>query len=85
MVNIDKILKMKPKINAKTIVLGHYLDYLNVFGKKTNQLPSIRGFGINHQIELLEKKETNGFLGAVIQYIKKRTFNTEENIDRIFG
>ena len=48
MADIDKILKMKPKINTKTIILEHYWDYLNVFDeKKANQLPPIRGFGIN--------------------------------------
>ena len=57
MVDIDKILKMKPKINAKTIITEHYWDYLNVFDEKeANQLPPIRGFGINHQIELLEEE-----------------------------
>ena len=56
MADIDKILKIKPKVNAKTIVPEHCWDYLNVFDeKKTNQLLPIRGFGINHQIELLEE------------------------------
>ena len=58
MVDIDKSLKMKPKINAKTIVPEHYWDYLNVFDEKeAGQLPPIRGVGINHQIELLEKEK----------------------------
>ena len=47
MADIDKILKMKPKVNAKTIVLEHYWDYLNVFDEEeANQLPPIWGLGI---------------------------------------
>ena len=50
MAYIDKILKMKPKINAKTIIPEQYWDYLNVFNEnEANQLPPIRGPGINHQ------------------------------------
>ena len=57
MADIDKILKMKPKVELKTIVLEQYWDHLNVFDEEeTNQLPPIRGFGIDHQIELLEKE-----------------------------
>ena len=58
MADIDKVLKIKPKINAKTIVPEHYWDYLNVFDEEeANQLPPIRGLGINHQVELLEKEK----------------------------
>ena len=57
MADIDKILKMKPKVNAKTIILEHYCDYLNVFDEEeTNQLPPIRGPRIDHHIELLEEE-----------------------------
>ena len=66
MVDIDKILNIKPKIKPKTIIPEQYWGYLNVFDEnETNQLPPIRKEKKNHEIELLEKK-TNGPLGAVI-------------------
>ena len=44
------------------------------------------GKKIDYEIELLEKKEkTNGSLGPVIQYVKKRISGIEENIGRISG
>ena len=57
MAYIDKALKMKPKVNAKTIIPEQYWDYLDVFDEEeANKLPPIRGFRINHQIELLEEE-----------------------------
>ena len=48
MVDIDKILNVKPKIKFKTIIPEQYWGYLNVLdGDEVNQLPSIRGKGIN--------------------------------------
>ena len=42
----------------KTIVPEQYWDILNVFDEdETNQLPPIRGKGINHEIELLEEEK----------------------------
>ena len=44
MVDIFKILNVKPKIKPKTIIPEQYWDYLNVFDEnETNQLPPIRG------------------------------------------
>ena len=44
MVDIDKILNVKPKIKLKTIVPEQYWGYLNVYGDNdTNKLPPIRG------------------------------------------
>ena len=58
MVDIDKILNVKPKIKFKTIIPEQYWDYLNVFDKnETNQLSPTRGKKINHEIELLEKEK----------------------------
>ena len=58
MVDIDKILNVKPKIKFKTIILEQYWGYLNVFDEnKTNQLPPICGKKINHGIELLEEEK----------------------------
>ena len=55
---INKILNVKPKIKPKTIIPEQYWGYLNVFDEEEkNQLPPIRGKGINHGIELLEKKK----------------------------
>ena len=88
MVDINKILNLKPKIKFKTTIPEQYWDYLDVSDEnETNQLPPIRGKKkINHEIELLEKKKgkTNGLLGPVIQHVKRRIFGIEENIDRIF-
>ena len=86
MADIDKILSIKPKIKFKTIIPEQYWGYLKKFDEnEINQLPPIRGKKINHEIEFLEKKNTNGPLGPVIQYVKKRIYGIEENIDRIFG
>ena len=87
MVDIDKVLKMKSKVEPKTIILEQYWDHLNVFDEEeANQLPSIRRFGINHQIELLERKRRNrSSPGAVIQYVQGRISGIEENTDRTFG
>ena len=60
MADIDKTLNLKPKIKFKTIIPEHYWGYLNVFDEnEINQLPPIRGKGINHEIELLEKEKKN--------------------------
>ena len=60
MVDIDKILNVKPKIKFKTIVPEQYCDHLNVFDEnETNQLPPIRGEKIDYEIELLEKEKKN--------------------------
>ena len=84
MVDIDKILTVKPKIKPKTIISEQYGDDLNVFDEnETNQLPPIRGEKKNHDIELLKKKPTVPW--AVIQHVKKRTSGIEKNIDRISG
>ena len=84
--DIKKILNMKPKIKFKTIIPEQYWSYLNVFDEnETNHLPPIRGEKINHEIELLEKKETNGPLWPVIKYVKRRISGIEENTDQIFG
>ena len=57
--DIDKALNVKPRIKPKTIVPEQYWDYLNVFDEdEINQLPPIRGKGINHGIELLEEKRS---------------------------
>ena len=57
MPDIDKTLNVKPKIKLKTIIPEQFWDYLNVFDEdKANQLPPIRGKGIDHEIELLEKE-----------------------------
>ena len=57
MSDIDKTLNVKPRIKPKTIVPEQYWDYLNVFDEdEANQLPPIRGKGINHGIELLEEE-----------------------------
>ena len=61
MVDIDKILNVKPKIKFKMIIPEQYWNYLNVFiENETNQLPPIRGEKINHEIELLKKKRSFG-------------------------
>ena len=84
MVDIDKILNVKPKIKFKTIIPEQYWDYLNVFDKdETNQLPSIRGKKITKSS--CWGKKINGPLGAVIQYVKKWVSGIEENINRISG
>ena len=58
MADIDKILNVKPKIKFKTTIPEQYWGYLNVFDEdESNQLPPIRGKGINHGIELLEKEK----------------------------
>ena len=57
MADIDKALNVKPRIKFKTIVSEQYWDYLNVFDEdEANQLPPIRGKGIDHEIELLEEE-----------------------------
>ena len=56
MADIDKALRVKPRVEPKTIVAEKYWDYLDVFdAEEANQLPPIRGQGIDHQIELLEE------------------------------
>ena len=55
MADVDKALNVKPRVEPKTIVPEQYWDYLDVFDEEeANQLPPIRGPGIDHQIELSE-------------------------------
>ena len=78
MVDIKNYLNVKPKIIFKTIIPEQYWGYLNVFDEdETNQLPTIRGEKINHEIELLEKKKPTIFWGPL--------YNISKNVDRIFG
>ena len=57
MADIDKALNVKPRIKLKTVVPEQYWDYLDVFDEdEANQLPPVRGKGIDHEIELLEEE-----------------------------
>ena len=65
---------MIPKIKFKTIIPEEYWGYLNVFDEnEINQLLSIRGKKINHEIELLEKQQQR-FLGARYTIYQKTNF-----------
>ena len=88
MIDIDKILNVKPKIKFKMIIPKQCWDYLNVFDEnETNQLPSIRGKKNKPRNRIVGKgkKETNGPLVPVIQYVKEKIPGIEKNTGRIFG
>ena len=88
MADIDKALNRKPRIKFKTKIPEQYWGYLNIFDEyETNQLPPIPNKKIKSRNRIVGRKkeeEPNGFLRAVIQYIKGRIFCIEKNNDRIF-
>ena len=62
MVDIDKVLNLKPKIKLKAEIFEQYWGYFNIFDEiEINQLPLIRGQQINHEIELLRKNTRRSF------------------------
>jgi len=58
MVNIEKVLTSQKRTDSRTILSDHYHEFLNVFDHiMTEKLPSLRGKGTDHQIELKEVNE----------------------------
>lgn len=53
MVDIDKALAKKKKIDPRTKLPKHYWEHLSLFDdKEANKLPPLRGDGVDHRIEL---------------------------------
>ncbi len=58
MINIEKALTSQKKTDLRTILFDHYHEFLNVFNHMmTEKLPSLRGKGTDHQIELEKMNE----------------------------
>jgi len=61
MINIKKALTSQKKTDLRTILSDHYHEFLNVFNYiMIKKLPSLRGEGTDHQIELekIDEKES---------------------------
>jgi len=53
MTDIEKALTSQKKTDSRTILSGHYHEFLDVFNHMmTEKLPPLRGEGTDHQIEL---------------------------------
>jgi len=53
MVDIKKALTSRKKTDSRTILFGHYHEFLNVFNHMmTKKLSPLRGEGTDHQIKL---------------------------------
>jgi len=58
MADIEKALTSQKKTDSRTILSGHYHEFLNVFNRTmTEKLPPLREEDTDHQIELEEVNE----------------------------
>jgi len=58
MINIEKVLTSQKKTDSRTILFGHYHEFLNVFNHTmTEKLLPLREEDTDHQIELKEVNE----------------------------
>ncbi|KAK9323108.1 hypothetical protein V1517DRAFT_373280 [Lipomyces orientalis] len=56
--DIERTLRPKEHTDPRTKLPRHYHDYLDVFDRKSSEtLPPLRGPGVDHKIELIEKDE----------------------------
>ena len=87
MIDIEKALTSQKKTDLRTILSDHYHEFLNVFDHTmTKKLPSLRGKGTDHQIELkkVNEKESKVFWDPSIQHDKREATSVAQNINRTF-